>query len=409
YIQDKIYEISNILDYEKSVVITSYSKSYGIPGLKLGHLLAGPDFINSFYRHASTSYGSPPSFLYMVASCLAKMRNDGSCLDDVVATQFSNPENIFTEFKLWQRQKKLFNEFNKQQIVDTFNNDSNYTVILPDNDSGNIILRANIRQPSYLTMLQLLVDCNVSVMPLECFFPAKYTNHDMRITTSVNPVKLHDILPLIKQRMDDVIKQESSGIKYILWDNDGVLVDTEKLFFDATKQALNTIGIKVRYKDFARVSLEQGKNLIEYYGKKYNFPAAKIVKVRDTLYSKMISSGVKLNSNIFDTVKKMKEMGVVNAIVTGSDKNNFYAMHKNNKEFLGLFDLIVTRSDYKQPKPEPDSYKCAMTKLNAKPFECLVVEDSIRGITAAKQCGVDFVRFDNAKNVFRQIKKKISG
>ena len=117
YIQDKIYEISNILDYEKSVVITSYSKSYGIPGLKLGHLLAGPDFINSFYRHASTSYGSPPSFLYMVASCLAKMRNDGSCLDDVVATQFSNPENIFTEFKLWQRQKKLFNEFNKQQIV----------------------------------------------------------------------------------------------------------------------------------------------------------------------------------------------------------------------------------------------------------------------------------------------------
>ena len=411
YVQDKISVIADILSYEKTIVITSYSKSYAIPGLKLGHLIASSDFITKFYRHASTSYGSSPSYLYLVSSCLAQMHNKDFNLENIVAKQCSNVKNVFTEFKLWKKQKQLFNDFNTKQITDAFKNDLNYSVILPNTNSSNIVLRADIQQPAYFTMLQLLTECNVSVMPIECFFPSKYTKHDMRITTSVNPVELHAALSRIKSKMDDIIKTESSNIKCILWDNDGVLVDTEHLFFDATKQALSTICIKANYKDFEDISLGLGQNLIQYYGKKFGFSADKIIKLRDTLYSKMISSGINLNPNIFDSVKKLKEAGFTNVIVTGSDTLNFYSMHKNNKKFLAMFDLIVTRPDYKKPKPATDSYKYAMKKLKVKPAECLIIEDSARGIEAAIRCGCKFIQFNNSKkcqNIFKQIKNKLA-
>lgn len=410
FVQDNVSEISDVLNHDKTIIITSYSKSYAIPGLKLGHVIADKQFIDNFYRHASTSYGSPPSFLYLVASSLAKLYNNDLSMDCELVGQFSKVEHILAEFKLWQRQKRLFDDVNKDLLANTFKNDNNYSLILPNNSSCNVVLRADIHQPAYLTMLQLLTDCNVSVMPIECFAPKRYTNHDMRITVSINPKIMQKAAIRIKQKMDSIIEQEALNIKYILWDNDGVLVNTENLFFEATKKALSSIGVKAEYKDFEEVSLKKGQNLIEYYGKRIGFDFGEIVKIRDRLYSQMIADGVELNIGMFDSVKRLKDMGFKNVIVTGSESDNFHTMHKKNKEFLSMFDLIITRSDYKNPKPHPDAYKHAMKQIKAKASECLVIEDSVRGIEAAKKCKIKFVHFKNSKRqpgIFKQIKSKL--
>ena len=124
----------------------------------------------------------------------------------------------------------------------------------------------------------------------------------------------------------------------------------------------------------------------------------------------MIADEVELNIEIFNKIKRLKDMGFKNVIVTGSESDNFHTMHKKNKEFLSMFDLIITRSDYKNPKPHPDAYKHAMKQIKAKASECLVIEDSVRGIEAAKKCKIKFVHFKNSKRqpgIFKQIKRKL--
>ncbi len=78
------------------------------------------------------------------------------------------------------------------------------------------------------------------------------------------------------------------------------------------------------------------------------------------------------------------------AIATSSDRSKFQAAFKQVGLREEQFDLIVTGSEIKHTKPHPEIYLTTAKKLGLKPSNCLVIEDSITGVEAAKKAGAFF-------------------
>jgi HAD superfamily hydrolase (TIGR01509 family) len=81
-------------------------------------------------------------------------------------------------------------------------------------------------------------------------------------------------------------------------------------------------------------------------------------------------------------------------IVTSSSRNHFLTMHKRTG-YLKYFTNITTEEDFKNRKPAPDAYLKSMQDIGAKPNECIVFEDSERGLNAAVNAGLKCVAIPN--------------
>nr|MBI1231924.1 aminotransferase class I/II-fold pyridoxal phosphate-dependent enzyme [Cytophagales bacterium] len=209
----------NPIDYPNLIVISSYSKSYSIAGLKLGHILARQDFLNDFYRHASTTYGSPPSFLYLTATCVASMERyarDGTDpnLPEVVTSQFSDPDLILEDFMLWRRLGAVYRDFQNlvvQACTEKLGHTGVEQVMGLDDPSSNIVLRVKGREPAYRTSMDIIAARNVSVMPIECFSPTHEWPRDLRVTIAVEPEELVLGYPQLIAGVDDIVAMETKA------------------------------------------------------------------------------------------------------------------------------------------------------------------------------------------------------
>ena len=94
-----------------------------------------------------------------------------------------------------------------------------------------------------------------------------------------------------------------------------------------------------------------------------------------------------------EMTKRFHELGVKQAIATSSAKVTFDLKTQNYQDWLKIFDAIVLGDDpaVKHSKPAPDSFLAAADRLEAKPKNCLVFEDSPAGVTAAKAAGMSVV------------------
>ena len=177
-------------------------------------------------------------------------------------------------------------------------------------------------------------------------------------------------------------------IKNILWDNDGVLVDTEKYFFLANKDICKKFNIDFSLDDFRQLILE---NSIGPWGKfrKMGFSEEDIVSIRserDRIYNSYI-----LKENV--TIKGVKQIleklhrKYRMAIVTSSKREHFENIHKRTG-FLKYFEFSLTIEDYDSCKPSKDPYIKALNVMDVKSDETIVIEDSRRGLIAAFAAGL---------------------
>ena len=183
--------------------------------------------------------------------------------------------------------------------------------------------------------------------------------------------------------------------KYILWDHDGVLVDTEFWYYEATCKALAELGIIVDKKVYLDY-MQDGKSLWSIAYEK-GFPENTISlqrKKRDSYYQ-----GFLMNENIeIPGVEESLEI-LCNefsmAIVTTSKRKDFDLIHKN-RPIVKFMDFVLTVEDYSNAKPDPEPYLTALQKYGAVPEEALVIEDSGRGLKSAVAAGIDCIIVENA-------------
>jgi HAD superfamily hydrolase (TIGR01509 family) len=185
-------------------------------------------------------------------------------------------------------------------------------------------------------------------------------------------------------------------IEAILWDNDGVLVDTERLYFRATKQVLASVGVDLTKEDYIELILVQGRGAWHLAEEK-DVPPTAIERLRDernALYSRYLHEERVLITGVEETLRALYgkyRMG----IVTSSRKDHFDLIHKFTN-ILRYFDFVLTADDYKRFKPDPEPYLKALARTGCDREECLVVEDSLRGLVSAKAAGIRCIIVPNA-------------
>ena len=178
-------------------------------------------------------------------------------------------------------------------------------------------------------------------------------------------------------------------IRGILFDMDGVLSDSEPFICRAAVLMFSEMGLKVKPDDF-KPFVGTGEN--RYIGGvagKYNMTVdIEKVKARTyEIYREIIRGKLRPLPGACDFVASCRKKGFKLAIATSSD---YIKMEANLNEIgipLATFNASVTGSDVINKKPAPDIYLKAAGMLDLRPEECLVVEDAVSGIRAAKTAG----------------------
>ena len=177
-------------------------------------------------------------------------------------------------------------------------------------------------------------------------------------------------------------------IKAIFWDNDGVLVDTERLYFLATQQVLATVGITLTKEQYVELFMVQSGGAWQLAADQGISPGdiETLRQARNDLYSSLLRempltvAGVQ---EVLETLHKTYVMG----IVTSSRSDHFALIHQRTG-FLPYFQFVLTAGDYSRSKPDPDPYLRAIERSGVQRDECLVIEDSERGLIAATAAGI---------------------
>ena len=174
----------------------------------------------------------------------------------------------------------------------------------------------------------------------------------------------------------------------ILFDNDGVLVDTEHLYFRANQEALAGIGIDLDAATYVQLFLREGRGAWHLARERGIAPADIDVlrAARDRRYVELVDGADVLIPGVAEIVPALARRYRL-AIVTSSEPIPFARAHARTG-LLGHFDVVLKQGDYARAKPEPDPYLRAVERLGVQGERCLVIEDSERGLRAAKAAGL---------------------
>jgi HAD superfamily hydrolase (TIGR01509 family) len=181
----------------------------------------------------------------------------------------------------------------------------------------------------------------------------------------------------------------------IFFDNDGILVDTEPLFLQATQEILATVDVVLRAEDYREISMGQGRSVFDLASAR-GVSDAEILRLRalrSRRYSDLIDAGVRVLDGVSTTLDRLHGDWPM-AIVTSSDRGHFDRIHRQT-DLLRFFDFVLAEGDYRHHKPHPDPYLTAAARAGLSPSRCLVIEDTERGVRSATAAGMACVAIPN--------------
>ncbi len=181
--------------------------------------------------------------------------------------------------------------------------------------------------------------------------------------------------------MADITK----NFKAVLFDMDGVIVDSMPYHFISWFEALQQYGVSVTPLDIYEKEGEKSDICIKYFFEKNNVAIndtiiKKVLSLRNDIFQKYFK--LRLFPNIENILKDLKKKGILLAIVTGSSRNKVISILPAS--ISEIFDIIISADMLKQGKPFPEPYLMAAEKLKLLPSQCMVIENAPYGIRAAK-------------------------
>lgn len=178
-------------------------------------------------------------------------------------------------------------------------------------------------------------------------------------------------------------------ITAVLFDMDGLVLDTEKLYTRFWQEAANALGYPMtKEQALGMRSLNRGAGLAKmqsYFGASVDYDAIrqKRIELMDDFVAK---EGVTLKPGIHELLQYLKEHGIKTAIATSSPMERTL-LYLGSVGLQDSFDELVSGYMVEKGKPEPDIYLYAAKKLQVNPVNCMVLEDSPAGILAASRAG----------------------
>ncbi len=178
-------------------------------------------------------------------------------------------------------------------------------------------------------------------------------------------------------------------IKGVLFDMDGVLVDSESYICKAAIMMFNELGISVLPKDFEPFAGMGENKYIGGVAEKYGIAVdIEQVKARTyKIYGELVKGKLLPLPGAQNFITKCRNRGLKLALATSADRVKMEINLRETGLSPDLFESIITGLDVKKKKPFPDIYLKAAECLDLDPKNCLVVEDTFSGIKAGKAAG----------------------
>ena len=178
--------------------------------------------------------------------------------------------------------------------------------------------------------------------------------------------------------------------KYILFDHDGVLVDTEFWYYKAGERALADIGFTLDRNQYLR-DMTQG--LATWAQAKAAGIDEQTIsrqrEVRNAYYQEYLrTEDIEIEGVLetLDVLAREYRMG----IITTSKPQDFALIHEE-RSILDHMEFYLTREDYERAKPHPEPYLRGLQRFGATAAETVVIEDSARGLKSAIAAGIDCI------------------
>lgn len=183
--------------------------------------------------------------------------------------------------------------------------------------------------------------------------------------------------------------------KYILFDNDGVLVHTEPLYFKANLMALQEyFNISLEFEEYMKIMSEGTTVWQKAFEKGFSQKEIGIARnQRNEYYQNFLRTENILIPQVKETLEKLSKKYKM-GIVTTSRRVDFEIIHKN----LGIvdyMDFVLCEEDYNFAKPHPEPYLKGLEMFKANKDETIVIEDSTRGLSSAYKAGIQCVIVKN--------------
>ena len=177
-------------------------------------------------------------------------------------------------------------------------------------------------------------------------------------------------------------------LKAVLWDMDGVLADTSPLHFATWELILNEHSIPFDRQKFHKIYGLKNRDLLPYLAGKPLDPewAERIAAQKELAFRQLLPGKLLPLPGVVDWLKRFQSWGCKQAVASSAPAENVEAL-VDELDIRQYFDALVTPGDL-PGKPDPAVFLLAARQLNVSPHGCLVIEDSIPGIEAAKRANM---------------------
>lgn len=179
-------------------------------------------------------------------------------------------------------------------------------------------------------------------------------------------------------------------IRAVIFDMDGVLVDSEPLINAVAIAMFKEKGIQVQPDDFLPFVGTGEERYVGGVAEKYGFPLDPVDGKRRTyeIYLDLVPTQLEAFPGTVKLVQGCRDAGLLVAVASSADQVKVRA----NLQKIGLpveyWDAVIWGEDVKKKKPAPDIFLFAASKMKVDPVNCVVVEDAVNGIQAAKSAGM---------------------
>jgi len=174
----------------------------------------------------------------------------------------------------------------------------------------------------------------------------------------------------------------------LIFDMDGVIVDTEALHAEAKRTAFESYQIEVPENLYAEFRGRSDEDMVEHVVKEYGavqLSAAEVLKYKHDIFRTLHQKIVPVEG-VLEFIRLARSHFDKLAVTTSATKDN----QEFTFEKFGLqpfFDIVVTAKEIRQTKPHPEPYLITARQLGLNPASCMVIEDSKNGILSAKAAG----------------------
>ncbi len=190
------------------------------------------------------------------------------------------------------------------------------------------------------------------------------------------------------------MQHERRRSRGLIFDLDGVLIDSEGLYYRAYSQVLARYGVTVRRDEYETHWIAKGPGPEDIVAK-HGLPVSpdELRRLRSPIFLRLLETVATLMPDVHTTLRRLAPDFRM-SVATNSNRAHLDLVLRRF-DLEQYFPVTVARQDYRLAKPNPDAFLAAATKLGLAPDRCVAVEDTQRGVTAATSAGMACIAVPN--------------